>query len=183
MRIIGGKFRSRVLSEFVGNDVRPTSDRARESLFNILALKMYGARVLDLFAGSGALGLESLSRGAKEVVFNDFSKESLAIVKKNLAALKIAVGGAEAKVCQYDFLACLDVVRGPFDIIFLDPPYRYDYGKKALEKIAQKGLLSENGIVVNERDVPFDEEIAGLEKYDERKYGKTYLTFFRRVKE
>ncbi|MBQ3020483.1 MAG: 16S rRNA (guanine(966)-N(2))-methyltransferase RsmD [Clostridia bacterium] len=183
MRIIGGKFRSRVLSEFVGNDVRPTSDRARESLFNILALKMYGARVLDLFAGSGALGLESLSRGAKEVVFNDFSKESLAIVKKNLAALKITIGGAEAKVCQYDFLACLDVVRGPFDIIFLDPPYRYEYGKKALEKIAQKGLLSENGIVVNERDVPFDGEIAGLEKYDERKYGKTYLTFFRRVKE
>ncbi len=183
MRIIGGKYRSRVLSEFAGDDVRPTSDRAKESLFNILALKMYGARVLDLFAGSGALGLESLSRGAKEVVFNDFSKESLAIVKKNLAALKIVVGGEEAKVCQYDFLSCLDVMRGTFDVIFLDPPYRYDYGKKALEKIAQKGLLSENGIVINERDIPFDGEIAGLEKYDERKYGKTYLTFFRRTKE
>lgn len=183
MRIIGGKFRSRVLSEFAGDDVRPTSDRAKESLFNILALKIHGARVLDLFAGSGALGLESLSRGAKEVVFNDFSKDSLAIVKKNLAALKIPVNGTEAKVCQYDFLSCLDIVGGKFDIIFLDPPYRFDYGKKALEKIVQKGLLSENGIVVNERDIPFDGEIAGLEKYDERKYGKTYITFFRRAKE
>ena len=91
MRIIGGKYRSRVLADFAGEKVRPTSDRAKEALFNILALKMYGARVLDLFAGSGSLGLESLSRGAKEVVFNDFSKESLAIVKKNLGALKIAV--------------------------------------------------------------------------------------------
>ena len=177
MRIIGGKYRSRVLAEFAGENVRPTSDRAREALFNILALKMYGARVLDLFAGSGSLGLESLSRGAKEVVFNDFSKDSLAIVKKNLSALKIGANGEEAKVFQYDFLSCLDVVKGQFDIIFLDPPYRFDYGAKALEKIAQKGLLSENGIVVNERDIPFEGEIAGLEKYDERKYGRTYITF------
>ena len=104
-------------------------------------------------------------------------------MKKNLSALKIGANGEEAKVFQYDFLSCLDVVKGQFDIIFLDPPYRFDYGAKALEKIAQKGLLSENGIVVNERDIPFEGEIAGLEKYDERKYGKTYITFFRRVKE
>ena len=89
MRIIGGKYRSRVLAEFAGDDVRPTSDRTKESLFNILALKLYGARVLDLFCGSGALGLESLSRGAKEVVFNDSAKASIAILKKNLSALKI----------------------------------------------------------------------------------------------
>jgi len=89
MRVIGGQFRSRVLAEFAGDNVRPTSDRAREALFNILSLKIYGARVLDLFAGSGALGIESLSRGAKEVVFNDISKDSIAIVKKNLTALKM----------------------------------------------------------------------------------------------
>ena len=87
MRIIGGKFRSRVLAEFTGNAVRPTSDRAKESLFNILALKIRGKRVLDLFSGSGALGLESLSRDASEVVFNDFSKESISILKRNLSAL------------------------------------------------------------------------------------------------
>ena len=180
MRIIGGKYRSRVLAEFAGDDVRPTSDRAKESLFNILSLKMYGARVLDLFCGSGALGLESLSRGAKEVVFNDFAKDSLAILKKNLTTLKIPVNGDEAKLSNTDYLVCLESVRGPFDMIFIDPPYRFDYGAKALEKIAQKGLLSENGIAVYERDRPFEGEIDGLEQYDERKYGKTYITFFRK---
>ncbi|MBQ8342687.1 MAG: 16S rRNA (guanine(966)-N(2))-methyltransferase RsmD [Clostridia bacterium] len=180
MRIIGGKYRSRVLAEFAGEDVRPTSDRAKESLFNILSLKLYGARVLDLFCGSGALGLESLSRGAKEVLFNDFAKDSLAILKKNLATLKIPVNGDEAKISNADYLVCLESVRGQFDMIFIDPPYRFDYGVKALEKIAQRGLLTENGVAVYERDRPFEGEIDGLEKYDERKYGKTYITFFRK---
>ena len=179
MRIIGGKYRSRVLAEFAGENVRPTSDRAREALFNILALKIYGARVLDLFAGSGALGIESLSRGAKEVIFNDFSKDSVAIVKKNLNTLKIPVG-VDAKVVQGDYLACLEQARGQFDLIFIDPPYRMEYGEKALKKIAEKGLLSENGIAIYERDIPFEGEIDGLKKYDERKYGKAYLSFFKR---
>lgn len=180
MRIIGGKYRSRTLSEFAGQDVRPTSDRAREALFNILSLKLYGARVLDLFAGSGALGLESLSRGAKEATFNDCARDSLAIVKKNLAALKIPVNGEEAKLSNFDYLVCLEQAKGAFDLIFIDPPYRFEYGGRALEKIGERGLLSENGIAVYERDRPFEGEIAGLEKYDERKYGKTYFTFFRR---
>ena len=86
MRVIGGKYKSRVLAQFAGENVRPTSDRAREALFNMLALKIPNARVLDLFCGSGAIGIESLYRGAKEVVFNDFSKYSVSIVKKNLNA-------------------------------------------------------------------------------------------------
>lgn len=180
MRIIGGKFRSRVLAEFAGENVRPTSDRAREALFNILAFKIYGARVLDLFAGSGALGLESLSRGAKETVFNDCSKDSVAILKKNLNALKIPVNGEEAKVYNMDYLACLEQLNGQFDLIFLDPPYRFDYGEKALTKIAKKSLLSENGVAMYERDRPFEGQIEGLIPYDERKYGKAYLTFFKR---
>ena len=102
MRIVGGKFRSRVLAEFKGEDVRPTSDRAREALFNILYTKTINARVLDLFAGSGALGIESLSRGAKEVVFNDISKDSLAILRKNLTALKVEIG-KEAVLKNYDY--------------------------------------------------------------------------------
>ena len=181
MRIIGGKHRSRILAEFPGEDVRPTSDRVRESLFNILSLKIYGARVLDLFCGSGALGLESLSRGAKEVLFNDRSKDSLAILKKNLLALKIPVNGEEAKVTNYDFSVCLEQARGQFDLIFLDPPYRFDYGTQALQLIAKRNLLTEQGIVVNERDIPFEGEIEGLEKFDERKYGRTYLTFFKKA--
>jgi 16S rRNA (guanine966-N2)-methyltransferase len=183
MRIIGGKYRSRILSDFDGDAVRPTSDRAKEALFNILSLKIYGARVLDLFAGSGALGLESLSRGAKEVVFNDRAKDSLAIVKKNLTALNIPVNGEEAKLSGADFLVCLESMRVAFDLIFIDPPYRLDYGAQALERIAKKGLLTEKGVAVYERDRPFDGEIAGLEKYDERKYGKTYFTFFRNAEE
>lgn len=182
MRIIGGKFRSRILAEFEGEDVRPTSDRVKESLFNILSLKMYGARVLDLFSGSGALGLECLSRGASEVCFNDCAKASIGILKKNLTALKILPNGEEAKITNCDYLVCLGQARGQFDLIFIDPPYRYDFGEKALQKIAERGLLSENGIAVYERDRPFEGEIDGLEKYDERKYGKTYLTFFRNRK-
>ena len=179
MRIIGGKFKSRILKEFSGEKVRPTSDRAKEALFNILSLKLYGARVLDLFSGSGALGLESFSRGAKEVTFNDVSKDSLAILKSNLQTLNLSVGN-EIKIYNYDYAVCLDVVQPPFDIIFIDPPYQLDYGKRALEKIAQKGLLSDNGIAIYERDRAFEGEIDGLEKYDERKYGKAFLTFFRR---
>ena len=177
MRIIGGKYKGRILAEFKGDDVRPTSDRAKEALFNILAFRLIGARVLDLFTGSGALGLESLSRGAKEVLFNDYSKASLSILQKNCNALKI---GGEAIVKNLDYAVCLGQASGQFDLIFLDPPYRQDYGEKALKLIAQRGLLTENGVVVYERDVPFSGEIEGLEKYDERKYGKARFTFFKR---
>lgn len=179
MRIIGGKYRSRVLAGFDGEDVRPTSDRARESLFNILSFKIMNARVLDLFAGSGALGIESLSRGAKEVVFNDLSRDSLAILKKNLQTLKIEIG-KEVIVKNYDYSVCLDSVTGKFDFIFIDPPYRMDIGKNILEKIVKNNLLSDNGIAIYERDCAFEGEVQGLEKYDERKYGKAFLTFFRK---
>lgn len=177
MRIIGGKFRSRVLAKFDGENVRPTADRVKESLFNILALKIYGAKVLDLFSGSGALGLECLSRGAKKVYFNDLSKDSLAILKKNLKTLQVA--DEEYRLYNYDYSACLDMVKEPFDLIFIDPPYAQEFGENALKKIAANGLLSEKGIAIYERDRAFQGDIDGLERYDERKYGKTYLTFFR----
>ena len=178
MRIVGGKYKSRVLAQFEGEEVRPTSDRAREALFNILFTKPQNARVLDLFAGSGALGIESLSRGAKEVVFNDLSKASLATLKKNLATLKVET--SQVIIKNYDYCTCLDLLDGTFDLIFLDPPYRFDYGEKALQKIAEKNLLAQDGIAVYERDRPFDGDIQGLEKYDQRRYGKAYLTFFKR---
>ncbi|MBQ7880186.1 MAG: 16S rRNA (guanine(966)-N(2))-methyltransferase RsmD [Clostridia bacterium] len=179
MRIIGGEFKSRILADFAGEDVRPTSDRAREALFNILARKVPLSRVLDLFAGSGALGIESLSRGAKEVVFNDAAKDSVALLKKNLTALKLS-GSERVQISNRDFSVCLDCLTGKFDIIFLDPPYRFDHGEKALKKIAERGLLADGGVIVYERDRAFEGEIAGLEKYDERKYGKAIFTFFRR---
>jgi 16S rRNA (guanine966-N2)-methyltransferase len=167
-----------VLSEFAGENVRPTSDRAREALFNILALKIYGARVLDLFCGTGAVGIEALSRGASFVQFNDLSKDSIALVKKNLATLKISVGES-VRITNYDYATCLNGAQA-FDIIFIDPPYRYDYGQAALQTIGKKGLLSDKGVAVYERDKPFEGEIEGLEKYDERRYGKAWFSFFRK---
>lgn len=171
MRIISGKYRGMVLAEFKGRDIRPTADRVKESLFNILAGDIAGARVLDLFCGSGNLGIECLSRGADFVQFNDISKESIAVLKKNLARVE-----GEYTVTNLDFRTCLSA-RKKFDIIFIDPPYAEEFGSEALEIIAN-GNLTQNGIAVYERDRAFTGQTA-LELYDERKYGKTYLSFFR----
>ncbi len=175
MRIISGKHRGRKLAEFAGEEIRPTSDRVKECLFNILSSKVAGATVLDLFCGSGSLGIECISRGANKVHFNDLSKDSLAVLKKNLKAI-----GEEAcaEITNADYLACLKMVRSRFDLIFLDPPYRLGFGEPALREIVNCGLLNDGGIVVYERDRAYDGETFGLEMYDERKYGKTYLSFF-----
>lgn len=175
MRIIGGTHRGRKLAEFKGSDIRPTADRVKESLFNILSQKVAGAAVLDLFCGSGNLGLESISRGAKSVHFNDVSKDSLAVLKKNIAALDAQ---QLCRVTNLDYLACLAGAAEKYDLIFIDPPYAKEFGVPALEIIARRALLKEGGVVIYERDRAFDGEVDGLEKFDERKYGKTYLTFF-----
>ena len=177
MRIIGGKHRGRKLADFKGNDIRPTADRVKESLFNILSVKVSGASVLDLFCGSGNLGLESLSRGAAKVHFNDLSKDSLAVLKKNLAQV-----GEEDKcrITNLDYLACLGSSGDSYDLIFIDPPYAKEFGIPALETISKRNLLTEDGVAIYERDRTFEGASEGLEKYDERKYGKTYLTFFKR---
>ena len=175
MRIISGKYRGMVLSEFRGGDIRPTADRVKESLFNILFGEVSGARVLDLFCGSGNLGIESLSRGAEFVHFNDLSKDSIAVLKKNLARLS----EKNYSVTNYDYSLCLSKA-GEYDLIFIDPPYAAEYGTDALKIIAEGNHLSNNGIAVYERDRSFVGVIGGLEMYDERKYGKTYLSFFKR---
>ena len=174
MRIISGRYRGMVLAEFKGRDIRPTADRVKESLFNILAGDIQGARVLDLFCGSGNLGIECLSRGAAFVRFNDISKDSIAVLKKNLARIE-----GEYSVSNLDFRLSLSAVD-KYDIIFIDPPYAAEYGKDALEIIAKGNNLTAEGIAVYERDRAFTDDIDGLELFDERKYGKTYLSFFRR---
>lgn len=178
MRIIGGQYRGRKLAEFPGEEVRPTGDRVKESLFNILTPRLYGARVLDLFSGSGALGLESLSRGAEKVVFNDAAKSSLDIVRKNLALVK--PDGEKYKVLNLDYSLCLRTVKGPFDIIFVDPPYRMEIGAECLRLIGENGLLSRGGVVVYERDGTYGEIPEGWTLSDERHYGRTKLYFFGR---
>ena len=178
MRIIGGKHRGRKLAEFTGEDIRPTSDRVKESLFNILSVRVQGAEVLDLFCGSGNLGLESISRGAASAHFNDVSKDSLAVLEKNI---KCTGETAACSVTNYDYLICLKSLRKKFDIIFIDPPYRFNYGAPALKAIPDNGLLNGDGVVVYERDRAFADTVEGWELYDERKYGKTYISFFRRT--
>lgn len=174
MRIISGKYRSLVLAEFKGDDIRPTADRVKESLFNIIAQSVPSACVLDLFCGSGGLGLECISRGAEFVHFNDISADSIKVLKKNLSRIK----EQNYKITNSNFSDCLAAVCGKFDLIFLDPPYRLEAGREALEIIARRNLLQEGGIAVLERDRAFAGEIEGLSLYDERKYGKTYLSFF-----
>lgn len=173
MRIIGGKYKGRTLAAFKGKEVRPTSDRAKESLFNILAPEISGANVLDLFCGSGSIGLEAISRGADFVVFNDVSEDSLAILRKNLALLR-----ADAKIYNLDYRALLERLDVTFDIIYIDPPYKSGFGEDALRLIAQRRLLNTGGIAVLESDKPFEGETENLVKYDERKYGIAHLTFF-----
>ncbi len=174
MRIIAGKYRGKTLAEFPGKDIRPTSDRVKESLFQILSPKLAGARVLDLFCGSGALGIESLSRGASSVVFNDLSRESLAVCRKNLASVK-----EKGEIHALDFRACLMCVTGKFDLIFSDPPYREDFTAEILRIVKERGLLNEGGLVVAESE---REEIPaeGWEIADLRKYGRTKITMLKR---
>lgn len=176
MRIISGKYRGMVLSQFGGKEIRPTADRVKESLFNILSGEIAGAAVLDLFCGSGNLGIECLSRGAAHVHFNDISKDSIAVLGKNLARLK----DVSFAVTTKDYALCLSGAKG-FDLVFIDPPYASDFGVNSLKIIAEGNTLNKGGIAVFERDRAFGGEIDGLEKYDERKYGKTYLTFFRKL--
>lgn len=177
MRIISGKYRGLKLAEFDGSDVRPTADRVKESLFNVLFGRVVGARVLDLFCGSGNLGIECLSRGAEIVHFNDISPASINVLKKNLARLK---NERNYKITNLDYSVCLSRTDG-YDLIFIDPPYQLEIGIEALKIIGIGNLLNDGGIVVFERDRSFDGEIKGLIKTDERKYGKTYLTFFERA--
>ncbi|PWM71603.1 MAG: 16S rRNA (guanine(966)-N(2))-methyltransferase RsmD [Bacillota bacterium] len=172
MRVIGGEFRSRKLVGFEGERVRPTADRTRESLFNILRIKP-NARFLDAFCGSGAVGIEAISRGA-ESTFLDCDEKSAKIAEENFA--RLGISAKVTRVRAEDFLARTEE---KFDVIFLDPPYASDSGKKALEIIGARGVLAENGVAVYEHEEPFAGEISKLIAYDERRYGRAVLTFFK----
>lgn len=175
MRIVGGVFKGRVLKSFDGDKVRPTSDMARESLFNILRDRISGAKFLDLFCGTGAMGIEALSRGADFVAFNDYSRDSVLLTKQNLEKLGIR---DRVRVHTLDATVLLGSIGEDFDIVFMDPPYKSDVGVKALNLVVN--VLNEGGIVILENEEGFDGEIPGLIKYDVRKYGRARFTFFKK---
>ncbi len=172
MRIVGGKYRSRVLCSFDGDKIRPTADKVRESLFNILSFRIGECRFLDMFCGTGAIGIEAISRGAAEVVFNDKSKDSISLLKKNLNLLKIT---DSYSVFNKDALILEPRSVGTFDVIYIDPPYKDGIGEAAIRVAAE--LLRGGGVIVFEDEKPFGFNPSGLKVSDGRKYGRVYLTF------
>ena len=175
MRIVAGKYKGRTLLAFDGDKIRPTSDKVRESLFNILQCQIFGAKFLDLFCGTGAMGIEALSRGAQKVAFNDYSRESLSLLKKNLEKVKVE---DSFEITNYDAVSFVKNTTEKFDIIFLDPPYKSGLGEKCLPFIDK--ILSDNGIAILEDEIEWSGEISGLIPYDKRKYGRVHLTFFKK---
>ena len=178
MRIISGSARGRKLMSPEGMETRPTSDRVKESVFNIISPYVYGAVVLDLFAGSGALGVEALSRGAETAVFVENNASAQKVLKKNI---ELARFEDKSKVFGCGFDAYLNSSAVKFDIVFLDPPYKSGYYKKALELIRDKSLLSEEGIVVAEYE--FGQTlpaVLGYELLKDRKYGKTSVAVLKK---
>ncbi|MCR5576093.1 MAG: 16S rRNA (guanine(966)-N(2))-methyltransferase RsmD [Oscillospiraceae bacterium] len=174
MRVITGSARGRKLKTPEGMDIRPTTDNVKESVFNILQFDIEGRRVLDLFAGTGQLGIECLSRGAREVVFIDHSREAVKIIRENLKAC-----GLEAPVLQQDALQFLRG-RGQFDLIFVDPPYDAGLYESVLEEINSVDKLSDGGIILCEsrRDTPLPEMRAPYRKKKEYRYGKVKLCLY-----
>ena len=171
MRVITGKARGRKLATPANNDIRPTTDNVKESIFNIIQFDIEGRRVLDLFAGTGQLGIECLSRGADSAVFIDQSRESVKLVKENLKTC-----GFEAAVMQMDALSFLRGC-GQFDLIFIDPPYDSPLYEKVLETVNSVDILSDGGIIICEasRDRQLPELQAPYRKVREYIYGKVKL--------
>ena len=174
MRVITGTARGRRLKTPEGMDIRPTTDNVKESVFNILQFDIEGRRVLDLFAGTGQLGIECLSRGAKEVVFIDQSRDAVKIIKENLKAC-----GFSAPVLQQDAISYLNNC-GKFDLIFVDPPYDAGLYVPVLEKINSIDILSEGGIILCEsrRETETPEMQAPYGKRKEYRYGKVKLSLY-----
>jgi 16S rRNA (guanine966-N2)-methyltransferase len=178
MRVISGKFKGRRLVSFDQDHIRPITDRVKESLFNIIATRIEGAKVLDLFAGTGSLSWEALSRGAQETTIVDDNIKSLQIIKKNQELLKIGDG---IKIVKDDALKFLKRYRGePFDLIFLDPPFPSKICLKALEAVSQSNAASSATFVIIEhsKHEPLPDQIGNLRRVDSRDYGDKLLAFF-----
>lgn len=183
MRVISGKARGFKLKAVEGLDTRPTADRIKENIFNILTPDLPGCRFLDLFSGTGAIGVEALSRGAEYVVFVDNSPVAIETIKHNLDAVKLADGATV--LCMNFKLAIEWLVHEKlrFDIIYLDPPYDTGFAPEALELIAGEGLLNDTGFVVAELKRGAEFNRFGFEVYKSRNYGASSILFLRQPRE
>ena len=177
MRIIAGDYKGRRLQSPQDYSIRPTTDKVKEALFSILTEKIWGSRVLDLFAGTGNLGIEALSRGAETCVFTDSSRESLRLIRENIAHCKDKEG---ARVEAGDYRKILGNQTEPFDIILLDPPYNKGLLDECFRLIAENELMAEDGVIVAEhrREEKMPEELHGFQKQKERRYGIVMLSIY-----
>ncbi len=180
MRVITGKARGRKLKELPGLETRPTTDRVKEAMFDIVQFDIEGRRVLDLFGGTGQLGIEALSRGAASCTFVDCRREAAALIRENLETTGLSAG---AVVLQCDAIEFLGRCREKFDLVLLDPPYGTDLLDQALNTLTRIDILKGNGIILcessAERELP-----AAQPPYSrgrEYRYGKIKLTLYRRA--
>lgn len=189
MRVIAGSYRSRILKSLKGLALRPTSDRLRETLFNLLGPEVAGSRFLDLFAGTGAIGIEALSRGAAEVVFVENHAPAAALIRRNLESLDIRNGATVLAVDALRGMAMLapreETEISGFNYIFLDPPYAAanEYAR-VLESLGSRNLLAPGGVVIAEHRRSFDlpKEAGALHRYRVLQQGDAALSFYRRAR-
>lgn len=178
MRVITGSARGVNLKAPQGLATRPTADRVKQAMFNIIQYEICGD-VLDLFAGSGQLGIEALSRGAKSAVFVDERADAVEAIGENLRKTKLS---GRAEIVRGDFESYLRRCRRRFQLIFLDPPYAEKSLENAINRIAEIDILAEGGIIIAERpaDKPLEGNFAGLQRSQDYRYGKTAVTLFRK---
>ena len=180
MRVVAGKARGTQLKTIESNETRPTKDMVKEALFSILYSKVQDAIFLDLFAGSGAIGIEALSRGAAKAYFSDINKECVKVINSNIEKTHFT---EDSVVLLGDFKQTIDKIKQiKFDIIFVDPPYNKGLGIEAIELIMENEMIASDGILIYETDeienVP--ESIKDYERYNYKKYGRNILNFYRR---
>lgn len=184
MRVIAGTARSLPLKTVEGTDTRPTTDRIKETLFNMLQTDITGARFLDLFSGSGAIAIEALSRGAKEAVLVENNRNAIACIKDNLRFTKL---DSKAVVCEMDVISAINRLdkHEVFDIIFIDAPYGQGYEKNVLEVLKDTSLADEYTIIIIEealdKDLSYIDEDFGYEIYKIKKYKTNKHVFVKRV--
>ncbi len=177
MRVIAGNRKGHKLHEFSGQDIRPTTDRVKESIFNLIQEFIPGSRTLDLFGGSGALTFEALSRGAEYGVCVDNSDDSLAVIKRNADELNFE----NLTIVKDDALRFLKSSDEKFSVIFLDPPYNKGFISPVIGAIIKHDRLLTDGIIVLESDSTDEhDELEGLSVLKQRKYGRTYITIYQR---
>ncbi len=180
MRIISGKYRGRKLFEVKSDNTRSTTDANKESLFNTIGQFFDGGLCLDLFAGSGALGVEAISRGIDECYFFDISDEALTVINKNISQINI---NSQCHVYKKSYLDALEMLKNKeFDIIFLDPPFRMDIINSIIEKISNYNMLKEDGIIVCQttKEIILADDIDKLYKYRENLRGNSRYAYYER---